>query len=511
MYKISYKSLFETKTDWLNFTARFCFQVSLIIGLIAVVGWVFEMDNILSIKEDFLPIAPDTAIIILILSTILFYRTFNKTYKIIKVINITLVSIIIFYVILKITDIYFHTELAFTNALFPTSIYRGAFLIKRMSPITGMLFLVSGTASIIYLSNHLRAKYYNAVGILGCVVLLISFIITIGYSFGTPLFYNGIVIPVALPTALGLAFIGLGIAAGAGPESFINRLFTGTSVRALLVRSFIPLIIISVIIVGFLHQMLDFTNLNQGLAASLTMFIFIAVTIFISIKIAVKISSVIDKAENERRLAEEKLKDNLAEKETLLKELNHRVKNNFNLINSIIELSMHNTNSIEDMQNSVDMIKKRIFTISLIHKQLYNSKTLTDVDFKNYVIKLTESLKMAYNNGKTVSINYDIGDIALPITKAIPCGLIINELVVNSFKYAFAGIEDCRITISFNNVNGFIEMSIIDNGTGLPDKFDLETSETLGYTIIRELSSQLDAEYAVSSKKGTAVKFKFSY
>lgn len=509
MYKISYKSLLETKTDWLNFTARFCFQVSLIIGLVGIIGWIFDFRDLLSIDSDFLPIAPDTSILIFLLSSVLFYNTFNKTNRFAGIAGKVLVYFLIFYTTLKIIDFFLQTDLTLSNIIFPSTEYKGEFPVKRISPLTSFLLLLSGAASIMILSGKLRSRNFNVISILGSTILIFGFIITTGYSFGTPLFYGGNIIPVALPTAIGLTLIGIGITAAAGPESITNRLFTGTAVRALLLRAFIPIIIIAVLLVGFIHQMLVFTNLNEGLIASLTTLIFIALTIFVSIKIAVKISGVIEKAEAERKKAEVTLKENLVEKETLLKELNHRVKNNFNLINSIIELSTANKTDKEDLLASISVVKRRILTISMIHKQLYDSKEYSNIDFRRYILNLARSVHDANENNMKIDLHFDIDDIHLPITKAIPCGLIINEMLTNSFKYAFKGNNSGNIYITFKNSDGSVKLTIKDDGKGLPDKFSLDNSETMGYTIVNELSKQLDGKSEISSNGGAVFKLIF--
>jgi len=461
----------------------------------------------LSFNINYIPIAPDTAAIITVISLILFFKTFYNKLKLIPVIIISVISL---YVLMKIIELAINTDLTFGKYLFPGNEYLGAFLIKRISPYTSSLFLVSCISSLFILSGKGTDKYFNIITALGLIVFFISAVILIGYSIGTPLFYTGKIVPVSLPAALGIFLIGAGIIASSGPKSFINRLFIGSSIKVLLMRSFVPIIIIAILTEGLLHEILEsYGNINIGLLSSGIIITFLIITVYISFKITDKISSVVNKAERERLIAENKLKENLAEKDTLLKELNHRVKNNFNLINSLIELSTHNKTNMRDFETAMDMVKKRINTISLIHKQLYDSKSFSNIDFSNYIKRLANDLLLAYHDGKNINIKYDLDNIPLQITKAIPCGMIINELIINSFKYAFKNSKSGNIFISFKKNNGEVELSVKDDGQGLPLNLNPGESETLGFTIVKELSNQIDGKYEIISNKGTNFKVKF--
>ena len=269
MYKISYRSLFETKTDWLNYAARFCLQISFIIGLISIISWIFEFREILNIKSNYVPIAPDTAVIMSIISMVLLFKTFYNNNKKFNILFSIILSFVSLYVLLKIIELLFNTDLTFGKFLFPDNEYIGSFLIKRISPYTSSLFLLSGIAALFILSDKAHLKYHNIISALGAVVLSFGSVLLIGYSFGTPLFYSGKLIPVSLPAAAGITILGIGIVASSGPKSFINRLFIGTSIKVLLMRSFIPVIIIAIFTEGLLHEILvSNVKFNHGLLAS---------------------------------------------------------------------------------------------------------------------------------------------------------------------------------------------------------------------------------------------------
>ena len=230
--------------------------------------------------------------------------------------------------------------------------------------------------------------------------------------------------------------------------------------------------------------------------------------------IEVKIISTLAKAlsiEEERIIAKKRLRKSLYEKEILLKEIHHRVKNNMQIISSLLKLQ---TRKIPDKKTK-ELFKtshQRVKTMALIHEKLYASSDLINIDFKNYVQKLTDQIFRHFmDTARNLSFNLDIDDIFLDINKAIPCGLIINELVTNSLKYAFPNSANGKIDISLKkkSTQG-IELRIKDNGIGLPEKIDMENPDSLGLQIVQALVNQLHGKIDFSSKNGTEFFIRFS-
>jgi two-component sensor histidine kinase len=222
------------------------------------------------------------------------------------------------------------------------------------------------------------------------------------------------------------------------------------------------------------------------------------------------ISFALEKFEEEenRKKAEEQIKKDLEEKNILLQEVHHRVKNNMQIVSSLLKLqSSHikDKRALELFQNSQDRVK----TMSLIHDALYRSKDLASIDFADYVRKLTTQIFISYGaNSNFIKLKIDIKDILLDISTSIPCGLIINELVSNSLKYAFPKGKG-EIIISFTYKDQVNTLCVKDNGIGISGKINLEDSPTLGLKLVNSLTKQLDGTLKLEKVKGASFKITF--
>lgn len=198
------------------------------------------------------------------------------------------------------------------------------------------------------------------------------------------------------------------------------------------------------------------------------------------------------------------LKKSIIEKETFLKEVHHRVKNNLQIISSLLSLQ---TRYINDLRISEEILegKNRVKSMALIHETLYSYNNLTSVNFKPYIIKLIRYIASTYKiSGKVIKSNIDIDDINLDINIAIPLGLIVNELISNIYKYAFTYHKKGEIVVTLNRIDTErILLRIRDNGIGFSKDIDLNNIKTLGLRLVKRLIYQIDAEFTISTKKGT--------
>ena len=200
------------------------------------------------------------------------------------------------------------------------------------------------------------------------------------------------------------------------------------------------------------------------------------------------------------------LKQSLAEKEVLLKEVHHRVKNNLQVISSILNLQ----SSYTDDPRTVELLKEsqnRIKSMSFIHESLYQTKNFAGVNFKEYVHNLCNNLLFSYYpKGKRVFIEQDIADVHLNLDTSIPCGLIINELISNSLKYAFVNQEEGTIHIvvkgGTKKEKDLVTITVNDNGPGLPKGLDFEDSPSLGLQLVTVLTKQLNGKITLDNSKG---------
>jgi PAS domain S-box-containing protein len=212
----------------------------------------------------------------------------------------------------------------------------------------------------------------------------------------------------------------------------------------------------------------------------------------------------------ERVRAEEKIKASLAEKEVLLKEIHHRVKNNLQVINSLLNLQSERIRDEESLY-IFEKCKNRINSIALVHEKLYESEDLANINFGEYVRTLTSQMFSACPPGlSAVRLKINASDVFLKINQAIPCSLIINELVMNAMKYAFTRGQEGEIVIEFKSTNkGKITLIVADNGVGLPPDFDINKSETLGMQIINAFVKKLNGSIEINQGSGSKFTIQF--
>ncbi|TAG91400.1 MAG: PAS domain S-box protein [Oscillatoriales cyanobacterium] len=207
---------------------------------------------------------------------------------------------------------------------------------------------------------------------------------------------------------------------------------------------------------------------------------------------------------SDRKLAEARLQAALREKEVLVKEIHHRVKNNMQVVSSLLQLQAQ---YIEDeaMLSLFEESQTRIHSMALIHEQLYQSDSLARIDIQTYVENLVANLFQSFGcSNNLIEIILNVDPFFLNIETAIPCGLIINELVSNSLKYAFAPNIKGEIKIDFREIlDRQFYLSIQDNGSGFPTDFDVENTETLGVRLVKMLAEQLDGKISIDSHPGT--------
>ena len=212
----------------------------------------------------------------------------------------------------------------------------------------------------------------------------------------------------------------------------------------------------------------------------------------------------------ERKAAEGKIKASLQEKEVLLREIHHRVKNNLQVVSSLLNLQskrIKDERIIEPLRDS----QNRILSMALVHEKLYGSEDLTKIDFAEYCQSLGRDVLSSFgekSNG--LSLKLDIDDIGLSITSAIPCGLIINELISNSLKHAFPSDGGGEISIGLHRVEEKMVLVVGDNGVGFPEDLDFRNTKSLGLQLVSTLSAQLGGSIELDRSGGSKFKVTFT-
>ena len=213
----------------------------------------------------------------------------------------------------------------------------------------------------------------------------------------------------------------------------------------------------------------------------------------------------------ERRRAEDETRASLREKEVLLREIHHRVKNNLQVITSLLRLQSREFQD-ERYIRAFKGSENRIRSMALIHETLYQSDDLARVDFNYYINRLTSHLFRGYGvNVGRIRLKVEAERLPLRIGLAIPCGLIVNELVSNALKHAFPEGREGEIRVSLRSLNEKeIELAVGDDGIGLPEDADSEDGGSLGLYLVKILvEDQLHGEIEVDSSKGTAFRITF--
>ncbi|WP_337972277.1 histidine kinase dimerization/phosphoacceptor domain -containing protein [Methanobacterium petrolearium] len=210
----------------------------------------------------------------------------------------------------------------------------------------------------------------------------------------------------------------------------------------------------------------------------------------------------------QNKRADEEIKQSLEDNKILLREVHHRVKNNMQIISSLLNLQIN----YEDEQQAVNVLKEsqgRVKSMSMVHEKLYQSPSFTKIDFKNYVEQLVKDIFYSYGiNNEDIEIVMDIENIEIGIDTAIPCGLIINELVTNTVKYAFPQNKGI-LYIKLKSVKNKIKLVIADNGIGMSEDFDFTNSDSLGLQLVNNLVTQIDGQISLDQIHGTAFTITF--
>lgn len=196
----------------------------------------------------------------------------------------------------------------------------------------------------------------------------------------------------------------------------------------------------------------------------------------------------------------------LKEKNTLLSETHHRVKNNLAVISGMFDLQMMHEKD-PAIKSIYTISKNRIKSMSLIHESLYNQSSLSSIDFKKYIESLIKELQNSLQTNSYVTFQVDVDNVFLDLSKAIPCGLIINEVITNSFKHAFAEIEQPEISVKMTFTDCYI-LTIRDNGIGYDEKI-FKNKDSLGMSLIEALTKQLNGTYSFEKEQGTVFNLTF--
>lgn len=211
----------------------------------------------------------------------------------------------------------------------------------------------------------------------------------------------------------------------------------------------------------------------------------------------------------ERKKYEYELEASLHEKNVLLQEIHHRVKNNLAVISGLLQIQQFETND-ETLNKILGNSVSRIKSMALIHEKLYRSKSLSHVQFDEYINGLISTILNSHDYNDKIKIDLECDGIVLNVNQAVPCALILNEIISNAIEHAFVGREKGTIWVSFKEVDGQVLASVKDNGIGIPEDLMESKRQSMGLTIIQTLIKQLNSKLEVKTEDGTEFSFTFS-
>ena len=212
----------------------------------------------------------------------------------------------------------------------------------------------------------------------------------------------------------------------------------------------------------------------------------------------------------DRKIIEEQITSSLRDKEMLLSEIHHRVKNNFEIISSLLDISGMATEN-QEIKNHLLSSRTRIHSMAMIHSQLYQSDRFDWIDMGKHINELAEHLLFVYKNEKKVNLKIEPSEVYLSMNQAIPCALILNELITNSLKHAFVEKEHGKIQISIHNSDdNTVLLRVKDDGGGIPEEVDVKPAGGLGLELVKHIAvGQLKGEMRFNNNDGTDICIEF--
>lgn len=280
--------------------------------------------------------------------------------------------------------------------------------------------------------------------------------------------------------------------------SMVQLLGRRETIKHLIILGILCFLSIVIIAFGFKYQVMT-QMVSEEIAGNLAVFNII-VAFFTAIAFIV---AVVTESLSQERL----IKSMLNEKEILLAEVYHRVKNNMNIVTSLLNLKKNSTDSFE-VREALEECRSRVYSMALVHQKVFNSSNLVNLNFKDYAGDLINEIIHSISGNREVKTTLEMEDVYLELTNAIPCGLILNELITNSYKHAAQNGKAIEINVILKKVDSRIEFEVRDNGPGIA-KGASSKPNSLGIDLIKSLAEQIGADYSFTNENGLVFRMVF--
>jgi signal transduction histidine kinase len=504
----------------------------LFIAGIGLFGWLSGKMGLASFSLKYIPIPHSEAVVFIVLSILLFININFEKSRLIKSL-VTLSAIIIaFYCSLIFLDFLFNFTWDAENIFIKNPEKFGTVLIGRMSPITALLCICTCIGVLgIQQNNSNKIKY--AGGCFSLIVSLISSVLLIGYLYKAPLLYGSQIVPVSLPTSICFLLFSITLLRGYESRFLTFNLIKENKVTRLLLKSFLPIVVLIVILEGFLDTTLSFKDNNPPLTAAIILLIMVFLTVFIISRISRNIGFQLLRAEQALKESEKQLLQLNVDKDRFISILGHDLKSPFNNILGLSEVLTEdirklNIDEIEDISNNIN--KSAIITNHLLEDILMWARTQQGkIPFNPQKLSFADICKNILENlnpnadAKNIVLDYSKVDHLTVFADIDMLKTVLRNLVSNAIKYTNSG---GRININAEENSGSVIISVSDNGVGItPDNlaklFDIsevitttgtakETGTGLGLLLCREFVEKHGGKIWVESEVGKGSDFKFT-
>jgi two-component sensor histidine kinase len=507
--------------------SRACAIALMALGVAVIAGWAFDLEVAKRVSPSFETMKANAAILLVILGAGLAATQREEKPHLRRVLAVVILAISA----VTALEYVLGTDLGIDQLVFrddaPSARPPG-----RMSPAAVAAFLLLGIALLVLDTRRAVASAATF------AVAAISFLSFCGYLFDAPALRRfGPYGTMAIHTTIGF-LIACAALFGARPDDGWTRILVSEGVAGRLLRRVLPVVILVPMLLGWLRLLGQWAGLygtEFGVALITVGNICILTTAVLRITARLYLSELQRKHAQDKRERAERVRESLVdqlttlnaelesrvrdrtselsallrEREVLLQEVHHRVKNNLQVITSMINMQVRRIEA-GGTRDALEECGMRVHAIALIHEKLYQSRDYARVAFSEYARSLASSVFHAAGVSRAVKLELAIDDLELAVDRAIPCGLILNELITNALKHAFQDNRSGTIRVALTRAEGDrLRLSVDDDGVGLPERFDVDTAESVGLRIVSTLAQQLAAQLEVSGRSGASFRLTF--
>ncbi len=391
---------------------------ALFAGCLGITGWISGKQLLTSIRPDYIPMAPDTAIMFVLFGVIVVINAIKPWHGDGRALATIVLALAAMYGLLKLLEFFVGIDITFENVWFPVSEKLGTYPVGRMSPITGALFFLSGVVLTLRMWRNAHTTLSKVNDSCGVVVCVVGAVAMTGYIFGTPILYGGDVIPLALTTSFGFVTLGIGLVAAAGPEGVFVQPFIGPSVRAMMLRVFLPLVTVAILLSSMLGQSLE-AYVNHALLGALASLGFVVITGALVFRLARGVSWSIERVELER----DRVQQALADSEVRYRRLFETAQDGILILDADTGQIADANPFLMDLMGYTlqDLAGKRLWEIGVFGDKVISQEAFVKLQSEGYV--RYENLPLLSKSGTVIDVEFVSNVYLVDHEKVIQCNI----------------------------------------------------------------------------------------